>query len=102
LVLGILANVITVTATLVAMPAIIEVAQSGGEPDERTAMMFGLALFAVLGTALLGLVLSIIGTVISQKKLVSILGILFNVLPPFTYIAVCAAIGVYMAATGQM
>ena len=84
------------------MPSILQLARDGGEPDESVNVMIGLAVFAVAGLALVGLILSIVGTVLSQKKLMPAFGIVLNIMPPFTYILVCILVGAYMGATGQM
>ena len=85
------------------LPQAIKNAQAGaGEIDEATAIGFFLGFVVVGGLALIGLVLSIIGTVIGRKKMISIFGIVICVLPPITYIVTCAVLGAYLGATGQL
>lgn len=99
--LGLLANLIVVVATLIAMPALVASA-NGQEVDDSTAIAFGLGLLGVGFVALVGFVLSIIGLTMSPKKLWGIIGILVCLCPPVTYIGTCVILGLYLGATGQV
>ena len=102
LALGLISNLIVIFGTSMALPQTLRNAQAaGGQIDESTAIgfFFGFCIVGVLGFG--GLIFSIFGAMLGQKKAISIIGIVVSMLPPVTYIATCFLLGIYMRATGQ-
>ena len=101
LLVGVFANVVAIIGAFLLTDMLIMASQEV-EPTDKEALIIGFIILGIGFFAVVAGIVSIIGIVISGRKLTSIFGLIIAIIAPVSFVCTCVAIAVYLNMTGQI